>query len=64
MVKLLGFGVLEVVCNVTYAAMRAKDTHPILRKFTFVGGFPLTLISFTFVKKGSHICYGHKLEKD
>ena len=52
-------GMLSVLCNLSYAGMRAQGSpNSFPRKCAFIGGFPGTLVSYFAVKEGSNKCYG------
>ncbi|MEY2937410.1 MAG: hypothetical protein RL033_8159 [Pseudomonadota bacterium] len=51
-----------VLCNVSYAGMRAQH-HPSRgwRIAAFIGGFPGTLVSYFSIEEGSSRAYGVRL---
>jgi len=59
-----GIGMLNVLGNLAYAGMRAqgsKDTFA--RAFSFVVGFPGTMVSYFLVEEGSERAYGVDLPR-
>lgn len=52
-----------VVANIVYAGLRAKgDSNGILRLVAFCSGFPMTMLSYTFVDEGCGSLYGIKVQ--
>lgn len=64
----VGMGSLSLLCNISYAGMRAQDRPEtvIPRAITFIGGLPFTLVTYFAVDKGSNKTYGIMIlsEKD
>ncbi len=53
-----GVGSLWVLCNLSYAGMRAQDQRGLWRTVAFVGGLPQTLLTFVAVDEGSERAFG------
>jgi hypothetical protein len=59
------WGVLSVwmLANISYAGMRAQNTHHLWRIVAFVFGFPGTILSWLVVTEGSEKAYGIELPR-
>ena len=57
-----GFGYFGLLCNFSYAGMRAQNAqNDIGRTITFIGGFPCSVVTYFAVEEGSNRCYGVEL---
>lgn len=52
-----------MLANISYAGMRAQNTHRVWRIVAFVFGFPGTILSWIAVAEGSEKAYGIELPR-
>jgi hypothetical protein len=60
----MGYSMVNVMANISYAGMRAQGSDNKLGRFlAFAMGFPGTLLTYFVVDEGSETAYGVELPK-